>query len=384
LSTSGTSFGMPVYLDISPAVHAKAGLSRYADSLAQALLEQRSGDLAFFFNRSGDCRIPSWVADYPTRTVRAGYKPWRMLVWLGHLTKLGFDRLLPGCRLLHATEHLLIPVKCAPSIMTVHDLIFHLYPQHHKPLNRWFLNTAMPLFCRRASAIICVSKHTREDLIQSWNIAPQKIHVVYEGVDPRFRPAAPAQIAEVRGRYGLPDEFMLTVGTIEPRKNLIRLLDALALMREQGEDVRLVVAGRLGWMYGDFLSGLERFAHRDAVTLLGFVPDADLPALYSAARLTVVPSVYEGFGLPLLESMACGTPVVSSRSASLPELGGDSARYFDPLNVDAMTCAVIHVWHQLELRDELRASGLARAAEFTWTKAAGETIRVYDRVIKNW
>jgi glycosyltransferase involved in cell wall biosynthesis len=267
-------------------------------------------------------------------------------------------------------------------VLTVHDLIFHLFPQHHKRLNRWYLNAALPLYCRRADAIICVSEHSKTDLVRVWGIDPTKVHAVYEAADPRFRPAPAEQVTAVRARYGLPERYLLTVGTIEPRKNLSRLLDALALLRQGGEDVRLVVVGGMGWLYRDFLAKLERFEHRHAVIQPGFVPDADLPAVYSGATLTVLASLYEGFGLPILESMACGTPVVSSQVSSLPELGGQVARYFDPQSVAEMAAVIGALWRDAELRREMSQRGLAQAARFSWARAAQETMRIYESVKK--
>jgi glycosyltransferase involved in cell wall biosynthesis len=371
---------MALYLDISPAVHAKAGLSRYANSLGQALLQQAPGRFAFFFNRSGDSQMPAWVAGHEVRSVRAGYKPWRMAVWLGQLARVGFDRLVPDCELLHATEHLLLPLRSCPTVLTVHDLIFRLFPEHHKRLNRWYLNAALPLYCRRADAVICVSEHSKADLVRLWGIDAARVHIVYEAADPCFRPAAVEEVQMMRVRYGLPERYLLTVGTIEPRKNLVRLLDALAIVREKGDDVRLVIVGRMGWLYQDFLHKLERFDHRDAVVRPGFVPDAALPAVYTGATATVLASVYEGFGLPILESMACGTPVVSSRTASLPELGGDAARYFDPFNVEEMAAAIREVWRDAELRRQARQKGFAQSARFSWQQAARQTMQVYESV----
>jgi glycosyltransferase involved in cell wall biosynthesis len=170
------------------------------------------------------------------------------------------------------------------------------------------------------------------------------------------------------------------VGTIEPRKNLERLLKVLALLRSQGEDVHLVVVGSKGWLYHDFFGKLERFPHQDAVIQPGFVPDADLPAVYSGATMTVMASLYEGFGLPILESMACGTPVVSSHASSLPELGGDAARYFSPLDVQEMASVIRAVWHSDGLREKMSQQGLAQAERFSWARTAEETIRVYKSV----
>jgi glycosyltransferase involved in cell wall biosynthesis len=293
---------------------------------------------------------------------------------------LGFDRLLPGAELYHATEHLLMPLRHVPTVLTVHDLIFHLFPQHHKRLNYWYLNAAMPLYCRRANAIIAVSQATKRDLVRIYGLDPAKITVVHEAAAPHFTPASPTQVAEVRARYGLPNQYLLHVGTIEPRKNLNRLLEAVRRLREGGEDVRLVVVGSRGWLYQGFFQRLEEIDLRDAVQLPGYVPDADLPAIYSGANLVVVPSLYEGFGLPVLEAMSCGAPVVCSNVSSLPEVGADAARYFDPTDVPAMTDAILTVWRDEALRKAMRWHGLARAGQFSWVRAAEETQTVYEQV----
>ncbi len=372
---------MAIYLDVSAAAHTKAGLSRYTANLARALVQQMPGEVAFFYNRGPKAQLPADLNGVPSCSVRAGYKPWRLVVWLGQLARLGFDRLVPGCELFHATEHLLLPLKGAPTVLTVHDLIFHLFPRHHKRLNYWYLNWALPLFCRRADAIVCVSDNTRRDLVRCWGIDPAKIDVVYEAADPRFRPSAAEQIEAVRAHYGLPERFMLYVGTIEPRKNLSRLLDALAILRGEGEDAHLVVVGSKGWLYHDFFAKLEGFAHRGAVRLTGYVAHEDLPAVYSAAELCVLPSLYEGFGLQILEAMACGTPMVSSRVSSLPEIGGEAARYFDPEDVSAMAAALGQVWRRPELRQAMRQAGRAWAARFSWARAARETRDIYRRLL---
>jgi glycosyltransferase involved in cell wall biosynthesis len=374
---------MAIYIDISAAVHGRAGLGRYAESLARALVQEHPKRFAFFYNRDRETNPLAGLERVPTRTVRAGYKPWRMAIWLGQLLGLGFERLVPEAELYHATEHLLLPLRRVPTVLTVHDLIYHLFPEHHKPLNYWFLNRAMPLFVQRARAVIAVSESTRQDLIRHYSIPPDKITVVHEAAAPHFRPASPEAIATVRARHGLPEGFILTVGTIEPRKNLSRLLDALQCLRQRGLDTRLVVVGSRGWLYEGFFRRLEELQLGDAVLLPGYVPDADLPAVYSAARVFVLPSLYEAFGLSVLEAMACGTAVVCSRTSSLPEVGGDAVRYFDPTDVEEMAEAIGAVWHDEALRMEMSRRGLAQAARFSWRRTAEETMAVYQRAMSS-
>lgn len=370
-----------IYLDVSAAVHRRAGLGRYAESLARALAEQFPGRFALFYNRGAGWQPLAGLEHLPLRSIAAGYKPWRLAVCLGQLMGVGFDRLLPDAALFHATEHLLPPFRHVPTILTVHDLIYRLYPEHHKPLNYYYLNLTMPLYCRRADAIIAVSQSTRRDLIAHYGLDPNKISVVYEAAAPHFRPASVQHIVQVRARYGLPDRFLLHVGTLEPRKNLNRLLDAFRLLRRDAPDARLVLVGTRGWLYGSFFRRLENLGLQDSVQLLGYVPDADLPAVYSAATVCVMPSEYEGFGLPVLEAMACGTPVVCSRAASLPEVGGEAARYFDPLDIDNVAATLRDVWHDEELRREMAQRSLTQAARFSWSRAAVETLAVYSRLL---
>jgi glycosyltransferase involved in cell wall biosynthesis len=372
-----------IYVDVSAAVHGRAGLGRYAESLARALVASEPERFALFFNRTGDGRPPAGLESIPARSVRLGYKPWRMAVWLGQLARLGFDRLLPGGELYHATEHLLMPLRHVPGVLTVHDLIFKLFPQHHKRLNYWYLNAAMPVYCRRASAIIAVSESTRRDLVRLYGLDPAKISVVYEAAAPHFRPAAPADVERVCARYRLPANYLLHVGTIEPRKNLTRLLEAIHRLRSVGEDMRLVVVGGKGWLVEGFFRRLEELGLGDAVHLPGYVPDADLPAVYTGARLVIVPSLYEGFGLPVLEAMACGAPVVCSSASSLPEIGGDAARSFEPTDLAAMAEAVRSVWGDEALRATMRQAGLMRAARFSWERAAEETRAIYARLLES-
>jgi glycosyltransferase involved in cell wall biosynthesis len=171
------------------------------------------------------------------------------------------------------------------------------------------------------------------------------------------------------------------VGTIEPRKNLTRLVEALHLLREKGLDIPLAVVGQKGWLYTGLFHRLEELGMEDSVHFPGYVAMSDLPLLYGAATIAAMPSVYEGFGLPVLEAMACGTPVVCSSASSLPELGGKAARYFDPYDVDAMAAAIHSVWTRGSLREEMREQGLEQAAKFSWERAAEETLALYDGVL---
>lgn len=378
---------MTIYLDISAAVHRRAGLGRYAESLARALLAQfaglsagQSADLAFFYNREHGIEPLAGLEHTPARTISLGYKPWRMAVWAGHLAGASFGRLLPDAGLFHATEHLLPPLRGVPTVLTVHDLIFRRYPQHHKPLNRWYLNATLPLFCRRADHIIAVSEQTKRDVLAAYAVPASKITVVYEAADARFAPQPAGRVAEARRRYRLPDRYLLFVGTIEPRKNLGQALTVFERLYAERLTDALVIVGKRGWLYDAFFSRLAQSPARQAVLFPGFVPDADLPAVYAGAQALVFPSEFEGFGLPVLEAMACATPVVCSNSSSLPEVAGDAALLVDPADADALAAALRRILTEPDLAAELTRRGLIQAGRFSWQRAAAETLAVYRQV----
>lgn len=371
-----------IYIDVSAAVHSKAGLGRYSERLASALIARRPERYALFYNQGREGRFPkSLPTTVPRRAVRWGYKPWRMAVLLGQMARVGFDRLVPGVELFHSTEHLLLPLRRAPAVLTVHDLIYMLFPEYHKSLNYWYLNRAMPLYCARASAIIAVSEATKRDLVKFYGVDPAKVTVVYEAAAAHFQPPPPARIARVRQSYRLPERFLIHLSTIEPRKNLLRLLDAFQIVRQSVPDMHLLLAGGRGWLDEDFFARIAAEGLSDVVRPLGWVPDEDLPAVIGAAALAVQPSLYEGFGLPILEHMACGQVVAASDSSSHPEVGGAAAAYFDPTSVEEMAAVILRLLTDSDEYARRRALGLAQAARFSWERAAAETEAVYESLI---
>jgi glycosyltransferase involved in cell wall biosynthesis len=300
-------------------------------------------------------------------------------VLASQITRLNYRPLqkrLKGISLYHATEHLL-PRLPLPSVMTVHDLIFERYPQHHKFTNRAFLKVGMPLFVRAATRIITVSRHTAHDLISMYRAGEGKIAVIYNGVDSTFQPPSPEQIVDVRRRYSPDRPYLLMVGTLEPRKNHRLALDALAQLKAIGYPHRLIVGGGRGWLFEPISNAVESLGLMDDVSFVGHVAEADLPALYGAADAFLFPSEYEGFGLPLLEAMACGTPVVSSRASSLPELAGEAALLIDPRDAGALTSAIRHIIDQPEVALSLRQRGLLQARKFSWKATACQTAQLY-------
>ncbi len=372
-----------IYIDVSAAVHSRAGLGRYSEALARALLATNPDRYGLFYNQGKDGRLPASLQGNYHKSVQWGYKPWRMAVLLAQLSGISFQGLIPDAELFHSTEHLLMPLKKAPTVLTVHDLIYKLFPDYHKRLNYWYLNLAMPLFCRRASAIIAVSEATKRDIVQYYSIDPAKIHVVYEAAEEHFKPPAQTDIDRVRRQYDLPDRFLLHISTIEPRKNLNRLVDALQFLRQEEKDLSLILAGAKGWLYNDFFHRIDSEGLNRIVRPLGWVPDEDLPAVIAAASLAVQPSLYEGFGLPILEHMACGQVVAASISGSHPEVGGEAAAYFEATDTTEMASVIGRLLNDKDEYVFRRQLGLDQARKFSWQRAADETIAVYDQFLRH-
>jgi glycosyltransferase involved in cell wall biosynthesis len=337
-----------------------------------------------FYNQHSGHQLPAALKTLPTRTLSLGQYAWRLSVLASQLSHIPYFPLRPilaGTGLYHATEHLL-PRLYQPTVMTVHDLIFERYPQHHKLTNRAFLRVGMPLFVRAATHIIAVSHHTAHDLSEIYNVPTSKITVIYEGVDADFQPATPAQVAAIRARYSPDRPYLLMLGTLEPRKNHRLALAALAQLKALGYPHRLIIGGGKGWLFEPMSQFVDSMGLTNDVLFTGYVPAADLPGLYSGADALLLPSQYEGFGLPLLEAMACGAPVVSSRASSLPELAGDAALLIDPDDADSFTAAIRQLIDQPDLTATLRQRGLVQARHFTWQAAARQTAELYHHVAK--
>ncbi|HLF27969.1 MAG TPA: glycosyltransferase family 1 protein [Anaerolineae bacterium] len=268
-------------------------------------------------------------------------------------------------------------------VITVHDLTFLRYPQFLTAASYRYYNAQVARAVQRADHILADSHATKADLIDLLDVPAEKITVVWLAADPRFKPQ-PLHTARPRlDRLGLPDRYLLFVGTFEPRKNVAGLLAAYRRLADRDRLLPpLVIAGRRGWLFDETLAQIERLGLRERILFLDSPPDDDLVAVYNGAAALVLPSHYEGFGLPVLEAMSCGAPVVISNRGSLPEIAGGAALVVDdPDDADALAAAIAQVLAAPDLRIQLRQLGLARAAEFTWERCARETLAVYARML---
>jgi len=389
---------MRIAIDYTPAVRQQAGIGRYTRGLVRALADlDPYTDFSLLvlgkgsFPRSGEspAAAASGLADSPPLPpnfhVRHVPIPYRLLTAAWHRLRLPFPaELLTGpVDLFHSPDFVLPPLREAAGLITVHDLAFLRVPECADPRLRDYLTGAVGRSVDRADHILADSKSTQGDLVELLRVPAERISVVPAGVEARFHPNVPEEeLQRVRAAYALDEPFILSLGTIEPRKNHARLIQSHALLRQRDPATPvLVIAGGRGWLYEEVLAA-ARQAAKGSVRLLGFVADQDLPALYASAQLFAFPSLYEGFGLPPLEAMACGTPVVCSNRPSLPEIVGDAALMVDAEDVQGLSSAMQQLLEDEDLRERMIRLGLQRAKGFTWEQAGGKLLAVYQEMLR--
>lgn len=279
---------------------------------------------------------------------------------------------------LHAQYLLPHHVKCR-TVLTVHDVLFERFPEYFTRAEYYRLKVGIPWSCRRADRIITVSESSKRDLVELYGLDPEQIRVTYLGPDPCYRPIDPAQAKQyLKERHGIEGEFLLYVGAIQPRKNIPRLLAAFAKVKfEERVPHKLVIVGPKAWLAQEAFRSLEKNAAKKDVIVTGYVPREDLPYFYNAATAFVYVSMCEGFGLPVVEAMACGTPTITSRGSSLEEIAAGAAILIDPSDDEAISDAIRKVLSDSEMRTNLRERGLARSQKFSCHKMAVETQEIY-------
>ncbi|MDQ4075345.1 MAG: glycosyltransferase family 4 protein [Chloroflexota bacterium] len=354
-----------------------AGISNYIYQLVRHL--SVGGDFRYIVWTSehvGDLGgVERRVTPLPTR------RPPVRILWEQLLQPYAVARVRPA--LLHGMAFVLPLWLTVPGVITIYDLTFLHMPEAFRPLNRLYLRTVTTVSARRATHICTIAEHGRQDVARYLGVPLDKITVVYPGLDPRFAtPPTKAAIDVFRVQKGLPERYVLYLGTLEPRKNIPALLRAFATVRSRVPGVSLLVAGGKGWGYEEIFAETERLGLRDSVHFPGFVPSEELALWYSAAELFVYPSRYEGFGLPPLEAMACGTPVIVSDATSLAEVVGEAGQTVSPDDEVALAEMMVALLTNPEARQACRAQGLVQAARFDWRASASTQVDVYHHVLR--
>ncbi|GBC82141.1 D-inositol 3-phosphate glycosyltransferase [bacterium HR10] len=358
-----------------------AGNETYIKNLIEALaaIDEENEYVLFFTrpevaeqwrDRFRNFRV--WVVRPHTRYLRIPFSlPWA--VWRAQVDLLHVQYAAP-------------PICPRPIVTTIHDLSFEHLPQFYTPRERWLLKLAVGYTARRAARILTVSEYSARDIRATYRVPPERIVVTPEGVSALFVPVRDQErIHAVRRRYGIARAYILSVGSLQPRKNLVRLIRAYVNVRRRDDELdhQLVIVGKKGWLYQDIFRAAQHAPFAEDIIFTGYVPEEDLPALYSGATVFVYPSIFEGFGLPVLEAMACGVPVITSYSSSLPEVVGEAALLVNPYDERAIEEALQQVIWNDAMRRELSERGLRRAQQFSWKRTAELTLRAYEDVVRN-
>ncbi len=361
---------MNIGIDVRLHAYAPGGISYYARRLARALVEQRAQESLILISHRHE-QDPLTLPGVRNRTVWT--PPHHSLEkWL-----LGAEIASLKLDVFHSTDFIPPAWGARRMVATIHDLNFLRYPEYLAVEARRYYNRQIRWAVKRADAIIVDSDATRRDLADLLDVAPERSVVVHLAAAEEFRPLNPEQIGPHLARHALRPGYLLFVGVWDPRKNLSGLLDALSLWRTRGDAPQLVVAGRPGWHGGEIHSQIAALKLEPYIRFLEGLTVDELVALYNGALMLVIPSFYEGFGLPALEAMQCGTPVVASNRASLPEVVGEAGILIDPDSPEMIADACRRIAGDPALQQRLREAGPLQAARFSWAKAAAETLEVY-------
>lgn len=373
-------------IDGSSILPRRTGIGHYTNQLLEHLarVDERNRYVVFLNSLRQRQSHEEWM-DRENFSFRRYRIPGPLLLYAWRwLNRPRIDRFVGRVDVFHSPATYVPPQREGAAVTTVHDLYFLRRPEACELLGGRYLAATLPRRLRQLDHIIAASNSTRDDLVELLGVAPERITVVYEGVDSRFRPIADrARLDAVRARYGLPDRYILFVGTVEPRKNVERLVEAYAIVRrEKAQAPSLVIVGGRGKEADRVDRLIESAGLGQWVALTGYVEHADLPALYNCADLFVLPSLYEGFGLPVLEAMACGVPVVAADTSSLRELVAGRGFLVDPKSASDIARGILQALSEKTLREEYvqRASDFAR--KMTWEQCARETLAVYQKVAR--
>lgn len=365
---------MRLGIDLRLHAYAPGGIATYSQRLAEHLAPLLPPDALWLLQHRKETQPLALPGARPRRLWTPPHHRFERWALGAEICPLRLD-------LLHSTDFIPPAWGARHFVITVHDLTFLHYPQYLTAEARRHYNAQIAWAVARADAIIAVSRATQRDLETCLAVPPERVTVTYEAADARFRPLPEAEVTAGLQRYGLARDYLLFVGTWEPRKNLPGLLEALALLHAQGERRTLVIVGRPGWLYDEIFQRVQTLGLEPWVRFIERVPPDDLVSLYNGALLLALPSFYEGFGLPALEALQCGTPVVVADRASLPEVVGEAGMRINPDDPATLAAACRQLAQDVSLRERLQRAGLEQAARFSWDRMARETLAVYRRVL---
>jgi len=371
---------MKIGIDISQLAFPGTGVGTYTKNLVENLLriDQENDYVLFYSSLRREIKGEELkIENNNVKLKNYRFPPLFLEILWNRFHFLSIEKFTGQLDVFHTSDWLEPPAKC-PKVTTIHDLAIFKYPEAFSPRGGHNivsnLKRKLEWVKKESRVIIAVSENTKNDVIEILGISPKRIKVIYEACDEIFmRKRSQKEIEEVKKKYKISGDYILGVGTLEPRKNLKRLFEAFSLLTES-VPVKLVVTGKVGW--GESIEKLK--IKNEKLKILGYVPKEDLAPLYAGAQVFVYPSLYEGFGLPILEAMACGCPVVTSNISSMPEVAGKAAILIDPKNIEDIALGIKKA---IEKRDELIREGFERVKNFSWEKNAKETLKIYKEIV---
>jgi glycosyltransferase involved in cell wall biosynthesis len=368
--------GINAHLLSGQAGYRQAGIHHYIRQLLNHLPDDPALDYRIFTGEAGRGRVRASLTVRTTRLptqhplVRIG---WEQLAWPLVARQERLD-------LLHSMAFVTPVLNRLPTIVTVYDLSFLSHPERYTRLRRLYLATQARRSCRAATRVVTIYRAARDDIVRFFGVPAERVDVVFPAVGEQFRPLPPDEVAAFRARHGLNRPIILHVGTLQPRKNIPALIEAFAALPDKSAE--LVLVGGNGWLFQSIFARVQALGLQERVRFTGYVPDEQLPLWYNSADLLVFPSVYEGFGMPIVEAMACGTPVAASRVSSIPEVAGEAAHYFDPTDIAAITDALATLLHHPDQADELRERGFSQARRFSWSHSGTQMAAIYHTALR--
>ncbi len=368
--------GINAHLLSAEAGYRRAGIHVYISQLLNHLpQEEETLTYHIFTNSRGE------ISPMPGRTIESSRLPtqrpivrilWEQMLWPLAAARQKLD-------LLHSPAFVTPVIKTRPAIVTVYDLSFIHYPERFPPLQRAYLTSQTRRSCHQARRVVTISASGRQDVHECFGLPLDKIEVVHPGVESIFCPVPADEVEAFRKREQLPNQFILHVGTLQPRKNIPLLISAFARLEQP--ELELVLVGGKGWSYQEIYDKVTELGLEKRVRFAGYVPDDELPLWYNAASVLVLPSVYEGFGMPVAQAMACGTPVIAAETSSLPEAAGGAARLFDPQDEMALAEQMVTVLDDSQIAAKMRQQGLTQAQHFSWQQAGQKMAAIYQRTL---
>jgi glycosyltransferase involved in cell wall biosynthesis len=349
------------------------GVEHYASELIKHLaIIDKKNEYVLYFRTPPSDRFKSLPANFKTKLIPFP-KFWTQ-------TRLAWELIA------HPVNVFLLPIQALPffhprnSVITVHDIAYEFFPEAFSKFMLFYLKLTTRFGVKFAKKILAVSQSTKNDIVKVYGISPEKITVTHLGVDPRFKPMTYDEVQPVLDKYNLAyKKYILFCGTLQPRKNIGKLVDAfIKLKKDYRIEEKLVIAGGRGWLWEPIVAKIAEAGMKDAIRSLGFIDTKDLPALYNGAEVLTLPALYEGFGLPPLEAMACGIPVVVSNVSSMPEVVGDAGILVDPNSIESIAEGILNVLMDKNLQNELSKKGIERARQFTWDETARKTLEVLE------